>query len=384
MLRVTILSVSLLTVFASAAIAPAMAEIAAAFPDVSPTRIKSLLTAPALTMMLISPLAGWLNRRLGSRRLLVTGLCFYVCGGLGGGLANSFHLLFLMRLLLGVGIGILMPMSSALVAEFFEGRERLRMMGLSSSVTSFFGVCANVLVGYLTLYSWRYGFGVYAVGLVVMALVMMHLPGRQASTRTAAVSARLPLQVYWWALAIFLQLLAIYAVPVNIALFMTENRIGSPREIGIALSCLTAASFVTGFLGVRTRGLLGRYFVFATLVLGALGYYLLAGAGSLAMTLFALLAIGVGNGFLMPYLFFCATTTVSADRVMGAMGMVALAASFGQFITPLLLDGVARGLGNSSTRFVFLLMSYAIAAAAIGALAWLQGRRLWKAAERQG
>lgn len=378
MLRVTILSVSLLTVFASAAIAPAMAEIAAAFPDIPPTQIKSLLTAPALTMMLVSPLAGWLSRRLGSRRLLVAGLCFYVFGGLGGGLAGSFHVLFLMRLLLGVGIGILMPMSSALVAEFFEGRERLRMMGLSSSVTSFFGVCANVLVGYLTLYSWRYGFGVYAVGLGVLALVMMHLPKTQASARTVAVSTRLPLQVYWWALAVFLQLLAIYAVPVNIALFMTENRIGSSREIGIAVSCLTAASFVTGFLGVRVRGLLGRYFVFATLALGALGYYLLAAAGSLAMTLFALLAIGVGNGFLMPYLFFCATTTVSASRVMGAMGMVAMAASFGQFATPLLLDGIARALGDTSTRFVFLFMSHAIAVAAVGALAWLQVERLRK------
>src|SRR5690606_18623781 len=153
MLRLTLLSISLLTVFASAAIAPALSEIAAAFPQVSATRIKSLLTAPALAMMVVSPFAGWLSHRLGSKRLLVIGL------------AQSFGLLCTRRRRPGVGIGILMPLSSGLVAEFFEGRERLRMMGLSSSVSSFFGVGANILVGYLALFSWRYGFAVYAIGI---------------------------------------------------------------------------------------------------------------------------------------------------------------------------------------------------------------------------
>ncbi|MFA5548934.1 MAG: MFS transporter [Porticoccaceae bacterium] len=378
MLRLTLLSISLLTVFASAAIAPALSEIAAAFPQVSATRIKSLLTAPALAMMVVSPFAGWLSHRLGSKRLLVIGLVFYIGGGLGGGLAQSFGLLFTMRLLLGVGIGILMPLSSGLVAEFFEGRERLRMMGLSSSVSSFFGVGANILVGYLALFSWRYGFAVYAIGILVLVLALTYIPLKPPAAKVAVPRARLPLAVYGWALAVFVQLMAIYAVPVNIALFMTENAIGGPRETGIALSCLTAASFFTGFLGVRVRGWLGRYFVFATLVLGALGYWLLATADSLGIAIAALLAIGFGNGFLMPYLFFCATTAVTGASVMGAMGVVGLAASLGQFATPILLDGIAHGLGDTSTRFVFQFMAVAIALAAalvLGTLRLASGRK---------
>ncbi|KJS07457.1 MAG: hypothetical protein VR73_08810 [Gammaproteobacteria bacterium BRH_c0] len=370
MLRVTILSISLLTVFASAAIAPALSEIAAAFPHIHPTQIKALLTAPALTMMFIAPLAGWLSHRLGTRRLLIGGLCFYVAGGLGGGLANSFELLFFMRLMLGVGIGVLMPMSSGLIAEYFSGRERLRMMGWSSSVTSFFGICANIAVGYLTVYSWRYGFAVYATGLVVIALSLANIHAAPAAAQTLAIPARLPIQVYWWAVAVFVQLLAIYAVPVNIALFISENAIGGSRETGIAISCLTAASFVTGFLGVRVRSLLGRYFIFATLVMGAVGYWLLTSAHTLPATIVALLAIGFGNGFLMPYLFFSATTVVKGGSVIGAMGVVATAASLGQFATPLLLDGIAHGLGDSSPRFVFLCMSIAIALAALMVFAW--------------
>ena len=77
MLRATLLSVSLLTVFASAAIAPALSEIAIAFPAVSETSIKALLTAPALTMMVVSPLIGWFSQLLGTKRLLFVGLFFY-------------------------------------------------------------------------------------------------------------------------------------------------------------------------------------------------------------------------------------------------------------------------------------------------------------------
>ncbi|MAT51410.1 MAG: hypothetical protein CMK32_09540 [Porticoccaceae bacterium] len=380
MLRITILSISLLTVFASAAIAPALSEIAAAFPQIPATQIKALLTAPALTMMFIAPTAGWLSHRFGTKRLLLVGLCFYIVGGLGGGLAPTYSLLFVMRLILGVGIGILMPMSSGLIADYFEGRDRLRMMGWSSSVTSFFGICANILVGYLTLFSWRFGFGVYSVGLVVFLLVLANIPGSRETASGMHVRARLPLQVYLWALAVFVQLLAIYAVPVNIALFISENGIGGPRETGIAISCLTGASFITGFLGVRVRGWLGRYFVFATLIMGALGYWLLHNAHSLPSTILALLAIGFGNGFLMPYLFFSATSSVAAGgSAVGAAGMVGTAASLGQFATPLLLDGIAHTLGDTSPSFVFYFMSITIGLAALGVLAFrLVLDRFWR------
>lgn len=371
MLRATLLSVSLLTVFASAAIAPALSEIAVAFPDASETRIKSLLTAPALTMMVVSPLMGWLSHLLGSRRLLFAGLFFYLLGGLGGGMANSFEQLFCMRLLLGVGVGILMPMSSALMAQFFEGRERLRMMGLSASVTSLFGVVANVTVGYLALISWRYGFAVYSLGLLVLVLAVRYLPPMPGSGTVKGLRFRLPVAALWWALAIFVLMLVIYAVMVNISLFITGEGIGGPRETGIAISCLTFASFFTGILNARVKALLGRYFVLMNLSLVALGYSWLTVVDSLPQVIAALLLIGLGNGFMMPYLFYRATTSVPANLVMGAMGLMSLAISLGQFTTPLILDGIGYLLGDTSTRFIFQFIAIAVALAAVSQALWI-------------
>ncbi|HEY8385270.1 MAG TPA: MFS transporter, partial [Porticoccaceae bacterium] len=375
MLRATLLSVSLLTVFASAAIAPALSEIAAAFPGVSETRIKSLLTAPALTMMVVSPMMGWLSHLLGTKRLLFVGLFFYLVGGVGGGLAGTFEQLFSMRLLLGVGVGILMPMSSALMAQFFEGRERLRMMGLSSSVTSLFGVVANVMVGYLALVSWRYGFAVYSLGLLVLVLVVRYLPTMPGAGTVKGLRFRLPASAVWWALAIFMLMLAIYAVMVNVSLFITGEGIGGPRETGIAISCLTFASFFTGILNARVKALLGRYFVLVNLTLVAMGYCWLTLSGSLSDVIVSLLLIGFGNGFLMPYLFYRATTSVPANMVMGAMGLMSLAISLGQFTTPLILDGIGVLLGDTSIRFIFQFTGVAVALAACSQIVWIVGLR---------
>jgi len=371
MLRATLLSVSLLTVFASAAIAPALSEIAIAFPAVSETSIKALLTAPALTMMVISPLMGWLSQLLGTRRLLFAGLFFYLVGGIGGGLALSFEQLFFMRLLLGVGMGILMPMSSALMAYFFEGSERLRMLGLSVSVTSLFGVIANVTVGYLALISWRYGFAIYSLGLLVLVLAILYLPPMPGSGSVKGLRFRLPMTTVWWALAMFMLMLIIYAVMVNVSLFVTGAGIGGPREAGVALSCLNFASFFTGIFNARVKALLGRYFVLVSLSLTTAGYSWLSMADSLPQVIAALLLIGFGNGFMIPYLFYRATTSVPANLVMGAMGLMSLAISLGQFATPLILDGIGYLLGDTSARFIFQFTAMAVAMAAVSQLLWL-------------
>jgi len=290
---------------------------------------------------------------------------------MGGGLARSFEQLFLMRLLLGVGMGILMPLSSALMAQFFEGSERLRMLGLSVSVTYLFGVLGNVTVGYLALISWRYGFVIYSLGLLALVLAVLYLPPLPGSGSTKGLRFQLPMTSVWWALAMFMLMLIIYAVMVNISLFITGVGIGGPREAGVALSCLNFASFFTGIFNARVKALLGRYFVLVNLSLTTAGYSWLSMADSLPQVIAALLLIGFGNGFMIPYLLYRATTSVPAHLVMGAMGLVSLAISLGQFATPLILDSIGYLLGDTSARFIFQFTAMAVAMAAVSQLLWL-------------
>lgn len=365
MLKLTLLSIALLTVFGSAAIAPALSEIALTFSHIPATQIKALLTAPALTMVFISPFIGALSHKFGQKKLLIIGLSCYIIGGIGGGLAPDYYLLFASRLVLGAGIGILMPMASGLIAEYYSGKERLRLMGWSSSATNFFGILSNLLVGFLALYNWRYGFSIYSIAIIVLVLVSIHIPGKPSSAVPKPKPEKLPLAVYLWAAGMFLFMIAIYAVPVNIALYIVENALGGPRESGIAMSCLSISAIIAGLLGVRVRALLGRYFVFALLTAVTAGFTLITSIISIPSIMVSLLIIGMGSGFLMPYLMYSATSSAKEGSSIGAMGIIATAASLGQFATPVILDGVAFQMGNSSIHFVFQLVGSCCGFAAI-------------------
>lgn len=130
MIRLAILSLSLLTVMSGAAVAPAVADIVAYFPNSSDMLGKMVLTTPALTIIPMALITGLLSSRIARKRLVYAGIFFYIVGGAGGGLATSIPFLLSMRAVLGIGVGILMPLSTGIIADIWSGDEKARTMGL--------------------------------------------------------------------------------------------------------------------------------------------------------------------------------------------------------------------------------------------------------------
>jgi len=362
MLKLTLLSIALLTVFGSAAVAPTLAEIAQSFPDNSATEIKALLTAPALMMIFISPLTSFFSGILGHKKLVIIALLCYLIGGLAGGIAPTYNTLFLTRLLLGVGIGILMPMSTVLVAQNFTGKERLQLLGWASSATNLFGIAAGLVVGFLAVFSWRYGFLIYGIAALTLALVLFYLPStaNEAKQKNAAPKI-LPLSIYLWAAAIFLQMIAIYGLLINIALFVNENQLGNAREAGIGYASMTLAGFTAGILGVHLRSLFEQYFAPAILLLSSIGFYVLIQSTDITSLIIAILIVGFASGVLMPFLLYSVTNAAGSDSTVAAMGMVATVAAAAQFVTPFIIDSIAMLLGDGSTRSAFVTLGSATA-----------------------
>ena len=83
MLMPAILSVSLLTIMAPTAVAPALAAIKQAFPEISETEAKLVLTLPTL-MMPIGLFAAKLTERFDKKKILLTGMLLFLVFGIGG------------------------------------------------------------------------------------------------------------------------------------------------------------------------------------------------------------------------------------------------------------------------------------------------------------
>lgn len=93
LLTVAILSISMITVMASAAVSPALANISKAFPQESITMIKTVLTLPSLFIIPFSLLSGYLVQRFGNKRVLIVGIVIYIIGGVAPAFTDTMFLL---------------------------------------------------------------------------------------------------------------------------------------------------------------------------------------------------------------------------------------------------------------------------------------------------
>ena len=175
-LKVTILSLSLVTVMSGAAVAPALGAIANYFIKVDPLLIKLIITLPALFIIFTSLLFSLISSRLSSKTIAVSGLLLYIIGGCGSGFVNNIYLLLAFRSILGIGVGLIMPLSTGLIAYLFDKNEQSKLMGYSSAMNNLGGIIATTLSGYLVSLNWRYSFAIYLLGLFVVIMVIGVLP----------------------------------------------------------------------------------------------------------------------------------------------------------------------------------------------------------------
>ena len=171
-----ILSLSLLTVMAGAAVAPALGTIREHFSDSPDTVVQLIISMPALFIFLTSFIFPSFCKKYGSRTLVMTGLALYIIGGCGAALFDNIWIVLVFRALVGAGVGFIMPLSTGLLSYYYPPEELDRLMGLSSAMNQMGGAVATFIAGLLATISWRAAFMVYFMGLISAVLCLIFLP----------------------------------------------------------------------------------------------------------------------------------------------------------------------------------------------------------------
>src|SRR5699024_7923467 len=120
------ISISMATVMAGAAISRALGLIAKTFPEASPTMIKLILTAPSILIIPFSFLSSFLTSILTKRTLIMCSLVMYLIGGIGPQLVPTIEFLLALRLILGAGVGLVVPLSMSLINDYYSGKNARR------------------------------------------------------------------------------------------------------------------------------------------------------------------------------------------------------------------------------------------------------------------
>ena len=183
-------SVSAVTSLPGLAVSPILGDLNTIFPSASDLEIQMLTSLPSLLIIPFVLLSGKLSVGRDKLRILVVGLVIFLLSGIACLFIRNITALILVSCILGIGAGMVIPLSTGLVVAYFTGEYRVRQLGYSSSINNLTLVLATALSGYLANIDWHLSFLVYtlpAVSLVLSPFCIgsVRRPNRPPATRCA-------------------------------------------------------------------------------------------------------------------------------------------------------------------------------------------------------
>lgn len=355
---ISILSLSLLTVMAGAAVAPALGVIKEAFPHASQLSIQLIISMPALFIFLTNMFFPRLSSKFGSKTLVLAGLTLYTVGGVAAGLFSNITLLLCMRALVGVGVGIIMPLSTGLLAYYYPPEAQSKLSGYSSAMNQIGGVVATLLAGVLSVINWRASFLVYLLGLISVVLCALFLPNERLNgtkekendadgAKGEKVSVLTSMKTYYkYIIAMFLLMSCFFLYPANYAMETLQFDTMIPASlISVIMAFADVVAAVGGFLFFRIMKAAKGMTKVVSPVIFLLGFVFLY-LGGWVGTLLGSALVGFANGAGVPFVISQGSMKAGKTAASTVMPLVSAALYLSQFVSPFLMTGASAVLGN--------------------------------------
>ena len=340
----TILSMSLLTVMAGAAIAPALGIIKAHFSNSPAMLVQFIVSMPALLIIVTNLFFLPLSRILRTRAIAFSGLLLYIVAGAGCFFVDDIYVLLLMRAVLGVSVGLIMPLSTGLLAYYFPPEEQASLMGLSAAMNQMGGVVATLLAGLLATVEWNYAFLVYLLGLIALLMVWLWLPDEQlgsANKRGVPFQPRQLLKFHPSVIGMLLLMMIFFIFPTNFAV-VASSRLG--LSTGLITIIMVGLDVVAFFIGMVFGDVMNhfrqsvKYYAPVFFLIGYAAYLI----PSVPMLIVGSAFIGMANGVGVPYLNTIASIKGGKNSATTVMPLLSAALYFGQFVSPIIVTPASR------------------------------------------
>ena len=352
-----ILSLSLLTVMAGAAVAPALNIIQEHFHTASPGLVQMIISIPAIFIAIANLFFKRLCRFFTIRTLVIIGLVLYTAGGCLAGAFDNIYAVLIFRAIVGIGVGIIMPMSTGLIAFFFTRDKHSVLMGYSSALNMLGGVIATLIAGALAMVSWRLSFLVYLLGFAALIPCALWMPREfirdekkpedHASDRTAFAPH---------IICMFLLMLTFFIYPSNFAIETMRTGLFSQTAIGPIMAMMELIGFAGGLLFSRIKSATKTFGWLIAPSAFLISYCLLLFTGCSWGLLLGSAMIGFANGAGVPYIITKATAKAGKNAATTVMPLLSMALYLAQFFTPMITTAVYTliGIPDLSSYYVAL------------------------------
>lgn len=340
-LKLTLLLVSSLTIMSVITIAPALPEMTIEFREAehADLLVRLSFTIPALMIAMMAPLTGRLIDRHGRLKMLWVALFFYAVSGACGYFLDNLYAILLSRAVLGICVGVSMTIVITLIADYFEGTERQKFVGLQIAFMSLGGIVFIGLGGLLGDIGWRYPFLIYLFSLVILpfSIVFLREPAVEVKKTFDSRSVKSPTIIWILFINTMLMWIIFFLIPVQIPFQLKAMGIDFPSLAGAAIAISTAASALSSFSYSRIRTRLSFLSVFAAgYMLMAAGYVCISLSETYLLIIVAMILSGLGMGMMIPNTNMWVMKIAPPAIRGGEIGKLTTFWFLGQFLSPVI------------------------------------------------
>lgn len=364
--KIVVLSVSLLR-HSGEILAPVLASISLEYAGVPEVWIQTLLNATMLALVPSLLLAAPLVKATSLKTATQIAIGLTIFGGLIPLFTSSFAILFASRLVVGVGVGLMNPVSASLITENYTGSEKEQLIGGRTAVASIGTVILSLLGAYLTKFGWRYISFTYLLGIPVMLLIAIFLPNTTANQEVSCEAAKKPKKSFSLrslngallciTVSIFLFTVIINVYPTNISLMMSQEVLGTAAVASVLVAAYKFSSFMSGILFSFILKLFGRWSMAVGIGVSAAGLLMLAMSSNIVIIFIGTVLCGFALGWVL------ALGILEGSEVSGKMGdtaaisLVTAGMNLGSFFSPLVMTPLFQKLLGTESRNSFILGS---------------------------
>ncbi|CZE48726.1 MFS transporter [Campylobacter geochelonis] len=303
-----------------------------------------MITLPALSIALLSPFLGIYIAKFGKRNSALVGFVLFTLFGSAGLYLAQIEALLLSRFLLGIGIAVIMIVTTSLVGDYFEGEARYKFMSLQNSFMAAGGAVFVIGGGVLTDIFWRLPFGVYLAGLLFIPAVILHI--FDVKKVEIHESSKLTKPLYFIFGLGFLYMVIFFILPTQMPFLIMDIYGASGKLTG----AIIATSFVGSTIGAiffspfKAKFGFAQIFLLAVLInsLGLVGVGIVKNIHFFFLTSFI---IGFGGGLAMTNMSAWMLSYTNIHQRVKASSLLVSAIFLGQFISPFMTFPVVAKVG---------------------------------------
>lgn len=365
---IAIWSISALTSLPGLAVSPILGDLTKIFPKATELDIQMLTSLPSLLIIPFILLGGKLTEKVDYVRVLQIGLWLFAASGVLYLISTEMWQLIVVSALLGIGSGLIIPLSTGLISKYFVGAYRVKQFGLSSAITNVTLVMATAVTGYLAEVSWHLPFLVYLLPLISILLVGHLKKEAPANASGAQVSDAEDQAVveggtgkYGVHIKHLLQLMVFYGLITYIVLvvifnlpFLMEKHHFSSGNSGLMISLFFLAIMAPGFFLDKIVACLKERTKAYSLLAIALGLALIWISPIEWLIIPGCLLVGLGYGVIQPMLYDKTTHAATSQKTTLALGFVMMMNYLAILLYPFIVDFLQWLFHTDSEEFPFV------------------------------